>query len=119
MKTLSTAVKELLALHEMFRRLKFEAEELFVLSYLNGVQFQLVTYDKQVFTIDVPNPERISSPALVEEWSQAITWWCAPTTSDAERTAIIDGSAFWGQTVPLITKLTMRGLYPRTIKAKA
>lgn len=112
--TFSMVTRELLALHEMFRRLNFDAAELYVCVYADAVHFQLGRDAK--FVIDVPNPDRRSPPQVVEEWALALTWWNSHQTSDELRNEVIQGSAFWAQSTAIIAKLVMMGLYlPKSV----
>lgn len=106
----STAVQELLALHEAFRKMGYPPGELFVATFKGdgAVQFVLRRGGQQ-FTVDV---ERGLEPAKVlEEWARAVTWWNNNETSDADRSRIYKGSRLigGGNTVSLIAALKMRG----------
>lgn len=116
-----STINHLLALHEMFRRLGFSSDQLFVLVYVDALQFELrvgppeaLHDDAQVqrFGIDVPNDERIPTAELHARWLEATDWWNNPSTPDQQRAEVMARSQFSLMAVPLITALTQRGLYP-------
>lgn len=78
---LSRDLKEMLAIHEVFRRLGFEASEIFVAIYPNDVAMTVkpsAQPDKQ-FTITI-NAKDIMDCA--ERWSPAAEWWNNASSED-------------------------------------
>lgn len=111
---LSDPIKELLAIHEAFRKLNYPPEELFVATYAGGrIQFVLQHQGKQ-FTIDIAQGQ--DPAAIAEEWQKAVAWWNKEATEE-ERQAIYMGSVLLehGGTVSLIHALVAKGVYPITI----
>lgn len=110
MKKWSACVRELLCLHEMFRKLKYPSEELFVSTFKSGqVQFVL-DHQKQIFTIDVAIGQNIEE--IKKEWKLAADWWNNPATPEEERQAIYKEFSAVRDATTLVTKLMQRGLYP-------
>lgn len=118
---LSPALKELLALHEFFRRLGFLSAHLYVDIYDDGplrpgqrhVQFVLRRGGdkaKAEFTVDIHED---CSQVTPETWAQAADWW--NTASGDELTTFFDACsvAQEGPAMSLVWALTMKGLITR------
>ncbi len=111
----SFTVRELLALHECFRKMGYPADELFVASYRgnSAVQFVLDRGGKK-FTIDIA--QGLDLDAVLKEWPRAAAWWNSPTTKDSERASIYNGSEFMKNKGGLVAALVMRGfIAPNTL----
>ena len=71
----SPAIRELLAVHEVFRCLGFLPQHLFVECYQNMVQFTLRRSGREPndaeFTIDIASPENFK----LEDWGPTVEWW--------------------------------------------
>ncbi len=110
---LSQPTKELLAMHESFRRLGFPAAELFVAPHTSGrVQFLLQRHGQQ-FTVDIPG--RITDEAtFITEWERATEWWNNDATTTAERNEVMAASELLEKVgnVTLVASLVARGFYP-------
>lgn len=107
----SDPIKELLAIHEAFRKLGYPPDELFVATYAGGyIQFVLQHQGKQ-FTIDIAQGQ--DPKAITEEWQKAVAWW-NKEAAEEERQAIYLGSVLLGEvgTVSLIHALVAKGVYP-------
>lgn len=106
----TACIRELLALHEMFRKLKYPSEELFVSTYRTGqVQFVL-NHRNEIFTIDVAIGQDVTK--VSEEWGKAVEWWNNPATPEEERQAIYKEFSAVRDATTLVSKLMQRGLYP-------
>lgn len=106
----SACVRELLCLHEMFRKLKYPSEELFVSTFKTGqVQFVL-NHQAKIFTIDVAVGQNIEK--IAEEWKKAVDWWNNPATPEAERQAIYKEFSSVRDATTLVTLLMKKGMYP-------
>lgn len=115
---------ELLAMHEMFRRLKFPADDLFVVIGRSEVgegmlyiQFhcKLVQPPRdEFFVIDVT---RLKGNAIEAKaaWLAALDWWCNSTTTDYERDMVMDASEVYGRAANLVATLMTRGFLPRQL----
>ena len=120
--TFSPSINHLLVLHEMFRRLGFSSDQLFVCMYPpRTVQFELRVGppDKphddtavERFVVDVPNDALTPTALLRDEWLLALEWWNTPQTPTPQRDIVMGGSPFTMMSVPLIAALHKRGLYP-------
>ncbi len=106
----SQCVAELLCLHEIFRKLGYPSEDLFVMASGNGqVQFMMVRHEKK-FVVDIM---RVKDPhELLDEWKLAATWWNAATTSEDERDAIYRGGKGFAEKEKLLQALAARGVFP-------
>jgi len=108
---LSPVVQELLALHEVFRRLGFLARDLYVEIYDNMVQFSLRIGSKEVepaFVVDVSTDK-----TGLDTWAEAVEWWnrAANVGVDHDLTvAIYDSSWVVHHKVQLLMKLSEKGL---------
>lgn len=118
----SPSVTHLLVLHEMFQRLGFSSDQLFVCVYApRTVQFELrvgppdkLRDDAAVerFVVDVPNDELLPTSVIQAEWLDALEWWNNPQTPTPQRDLVMGSSPFTMMNVSLIAALHRRGLYP-------
>lgn len=120
---------ELLAMHEMFRRLKFPADDLFVVIGMNEAGTDEGTLYVQ-FHCKVMRPTHPSKPPREElfvidvtsfrgrvvevraMWEAARSWWCSPTTTDYERDMVMDATEVFGRSASLVAALAGRSLLP-------
>lgn len=114
-----TCVTEALALHEMFRRMGFPADDLFVHVYgpdaqypdrRRHVQFQAVqgvNFHKRTMTIDINED---CSQFTLDLWAQAVAWWNKAT--DDEMFEIYFNSKALSLAVPLLGVLIRKGMTP-------
>jgi len=113
----STTIKELLALHEAFRKMGYKSEELYVVPFHNSgaIQFWLEHKGKR-FVVDVAVGE--DTQKIVADWPKAANWWNSNETSDLERASIYKNSRLLmgGGVGSLVASLTMRGFVaPRSL----
>lgn len=132
MKRFSRPVCELLSLHEMFRRMGYPPEELFV-SFGSGlgtggasagtIQFILRRaphHEKPDFVIDVaggkskhPADDRTVAE-FGAEWERALLWWNADSTPDALRRRIYRASEALAESVMIAQVLAAKGFIAPT-----
>ncbi len=116
--TLSSACKELLSLHEMFRRLGFPAGDLYV--DMHGkcgnpkcdleihVQFALRRGGREapaLFTVDIWE----DCSTVGSDWVEALRWWNA-NASTPEVEQIYKNSVALANAFPLLMALEAKGL---------
>ena len=102
--TCSLVVKELLALHETFRRLKYPAKNLFVGVGGPVIQFIAKSNDKE-FTINVADSS--DAPDIVDEWKRATIWWNKEATEE-QRISIFENSSIFHKKMDLLTALAVK-----------
>ena len=102
-------VIELLSLHEIFRRLGYPAEDLFVHMYTTGqVQFVLQQGDKQ-FTVNVSqnsDPQKLSFA-----WAEALEWWNS-TGKSGDLDGVLSGSHAHQRGAEIAAALARKGFSP-------
>lgn len=103
-------IKELLALHEVFRKMGYKPEELYVVPYKTSgaIQFWL-DHKGKCFVVDVASGE--DTEKIVADWPKAAEWWNSKDTSDLERASIYKQSKLLrgGGIGSLVAALTLRG----------
>ena len=114
-------IEKLLGMHEVFRKLGFPAEDLFVQHFTVSGEVQFVCRK----TINGKVEEFTSHIALgisaeqMRTWLDAAEWWNNKAVPHSERQPIYD--ALWTkygfEAVPLVTKLTLRGFLPSSTLA--
>lgn len=110
------AVNELLSYHEVFRRLGFLSDHLYVDLYDNAVQFCLRfggPKSKPEFVINIPE----DFTAVGTQWPLALEWWnrAANEGADKQETAeLFEQSWAWRNRVGLLIALATKGLINNT-----
>lgn len=105
-KKLSIHVANGLMLHEMFRKLDFPPENIFVMLYKEGFGVCLKDNGREFNVL-------VSPTAVVKdtEWTEAANWW--NTTSDQDRQTIWHTLASSPVKISVLEALAMKGMYPR------
>lgn len=105
-KKLPIHIANCLMLHEMFRKLDFPAENIFVVLYKAGFGVCLKDNGKEFNVL-------ISPTAVVagEEWTEAANWW--NSTTDQERQIVWNELAIPPVKISVLEALAMKGMYPR------
>lgn len=116
---LSPAIETLLCLHEIFRRLGFLANDLYVDTFADGkAQFALRhggPFEDAVFRIDIWE----DCTNVLKDWPEAVAWWNAQENLD-EMKKIFDRSDARARQVELVMKLSAKGLiHPNDAKVTA
>ncbi len=120
---LSPAVRELLAVHEIFRRLGFLSRDLYVDTFPKGcaapgceathVQFALRIGEPAsppLFRIDINE----DCSKVAEDWPKAAFWWNAPERTRDELDEVYQNSFVVKNKVGLLIALAAKGLIGST-----
>jgi hypothetical protein len=114
---LSPAIETLLCLHEIFRRLGFLANDLYVDTFADGkVQFALRhggPTEEAVFRIDIWE----DCTSVLKDWPEAVAWWNAPENLPAIA-EIFKRSDARKRQVELIVALQLKGLIHDTSRVQ-
>ena len=99
-------IQDLLCLHEMFRRMGYEAKDLYVAEPKGGeIQFVLKE-GKKTFTIDVGKVE--NTKKMLSTWAKAAAWWNEGST-ERERSSIFWASEFRAHAVDIAAAMMVKG----------
>ena len=105
MNEFSYETKCLLAWHEVFRRIGYLADELYVVSCELGTQIE-VRHRGRFFVGNVATTELDS-----EEWRRAVQWWNTEATNE-EHVAVYKLVTDHLSAVDLVLALTAKEMYP-------
>lgn len=110
-------INEMLATHELFRKMGFKADDLFVRFGANGeMQFELRN-QKAEFAINIVGGDSILQPdgrlweQLRDEWQRAVDWWNGDAP-EFERHTLYNGSTIRKEAVGIIMALKNKGIEP-------
>ena len=108
-KALSIVLDEALAVHEGFRRLGFEADDLFLGSDSEKVVVILRTQDKE-FVVACGFIET-TEEALAQAWNEKVHRWNDPDgMTNSERAQLFETSNFSSMAIPLLAGLIQKGI---------
>lgn len=111
----TTCVKELLALHEAFRKLGYSSDDLFVVANGGSQILFLLKYKEKEFTINVAMNQNVEE--VVAEWKRAVVWWNLQST-EKERDNIYNHALMVQDAPGLVMALIRKGIYPIEPKPK-
>ena len=102
-------LREALAAHEVFRKLGFTSDEIFLRPRPGGLFITVQRAGKE-FNLDLGKHD-LDMVAVIKQWADATVWW--NTGDESERQDLLDRSATRLNVVPIIVLLTDKGFVVR------
>ena len=99
-------IREALAAHEVFRKLGFTSDEIFIRPTRQNELFVTVQRAGKEFNFSLGQHD-LAMVDVIKQWADATVWW--NTGDNAERQDLFDRSEVRKNVVPIIVSLTSKG----------
>ena len=108
-------LREMLALFEAFRRLRFTPSEIYAAFDDGSPPMMVIIRDGKSFAVPVEAPPEACTRASIKSWLDAAQWWNEEATHE-DRAAIFEPSKVAAHSVPFILQLMQAGMLPTVVK---